>query len=319
MEAEEATGGTHLASRPDHRLQAQLRFLRTFPAYTTTGTDSQVTLWYCGSRAAEHLTLQATADGVTVHGDAAVARRVLHTAARPLLAIADLPAHPAAHRLLYRRYAGIRPVLFAAAFEGVAWTILGQQITMGFAARLKGRLARDYGPEVSGPGGSAWVFPGPGDFARASVEELRRLQLSRQKAETLVTIARAIDCGQWDPEQAFREPTAVAVDNLRRFRGVGRWTAEYILLRVAGHADLLPAGDAGLQRAWARLNGLPGRSDERTLQEAGVAWTGWRSDFAFYLWLDNRAAREGTASAVSPAGAASISSTWEGRGPLPCS
>lgn len=290
--AEGAAQGLRLVSAPDHRLQGQLRFLQAFPAYTTTGTASDLTLWYHGGRGAASLTLHAVPGGVTAYGDASIARHVLHAGAGPLLPPADLPAHPAAHRWLHGTYGGIRPVQFAAAFEGMAWTILGQQITLSFAAQLKDRLARHYGPEVAGPAGPVWVFPGPDGLARASVEDLRRLQLSRQKAEALLGLARALTSGGWTPEQAFGQPTAEAVAELCRFRGVGRWTAEYILLRVAGYPDVLPAGDVGLQRAWARLNGLPGRCDEQALQEAGLAWAGWRSDFAFSLWLDNWAARE---------------------------
>ena len=298
--AEGAAPGLRLVSGPDHRLQGQLRFLQAFPAYTTTGTASDLTLWYHAGRGAESLTLHAVPGGVTAYGDAAVARHVLHTGARPLLPPADLPAHPAAHRWLHATYGGIRPVQFAAAFEGMAWTILGQQITLSFAAQLKDRLARHYGPEVAGPAGPVWVFPGPDRLARASLDELRRLQLSRQKAEALLGLARALAAGGWTPERACGQPTAAAVADLCRLRGVGRWTAEYILLRVAGHTDVLPAGDVGLQRAWARLNGLPGRCDERALQEAGLAWAGWRSDFAFSLWLDNWAARERAAAGARP-------------------
>lgn len=285
----------HLTAGPDHRLQEQLEFLRMFPGYAAETTGCRVTLRYRTDRAVGQLTMAPTASGVTVRGDPSVARRVFNVTAAPLLPATVLPARPAAHRMLHRRLAGIRPVRFAATFEGIAWAILGQQVTVNAASRLKNNLARHYGPQVMGASGPVWVFPGPADLAEASVDALRSLQLSRQKAEALLSVARAIASGRWHPEQTFREPTAIAVEDLRRFRGVGRWTAEYVLLRVAGHPDVLPVGDAALQRAWARLNGLPGRVDERTLQEAGAAWSGWRSDFAFCLWLDQLATRRSSA------------------------
>jgi len=153
---------------------------------------------------------------------------------------------------------------------------------------------------VTGVGGPVWVFPGPGDVAGAAVDDLRALQLSRQKAEALLRIASAIESGRWDPEAAVREPSPAASARLQQFRGVGPWTAEYVLLRVAGHPDVLPVGDVGLQRAWARLCGMPGRVSERTLAEAAMAWHGWRSDFAFYLWLDNFAERRKAAGVPWP-------------------
>jgi hypothetical protein len=68
-----------------------------------------------------------------VDGDVAVARRILGIGARELPLEAELPSAPPAHRWRYRHYAGIRPVLFANAFEGIAWAVLGQQITVGLA------------------------------------------------------------------------------------------------------------------------------------------------------------------------------------------
>jgi 3-methyladenine DNA glycosylase/8-oxoguanine DNA glycosylase len=276
----------------DHRYTDQVAFLARFPAYTTESTDHGVALWYREGSTIRVLRLSPTDGGVVAEGDQATARRILRAHLSGLLPRDALPHEPAAHRLLYDRHAGVRPVLFADPFEGIAWTILGQQITVTLAVRLKRALSRHLGTVREGIAGPVSIFPSPEVMAGASVEGLRALSLSRQKAATLIAVARAIADGRWNPAALSDEPVESARAVLEQFRGIGRWTAEYILLRVAGHADVLPAGDVGLQRAWARLTGQPARVTETVLREAGEAWRGWRSDFAFYLWRDNLLIRD---------------------------
>ncbi len=283
----------HLRADSDHRFADQLRFLATFPAYTTQVVDGTVVLWYRGPTGVEHLRLAVDGAGVTVAGDAAVARHVFNAAAAPLPGAGALPPEPAAHRLLYGRYGGIRPVLFPAAFEGIAWTILGQQVTVRLAVQLKANLARAFG-RLTGEGPvPLWAFPAAEDIADQSADALRALQLSRQKAAALLEVARAMACGKWDPQRLAGMDSEAAAADLQGFRGIGRWTAEYILLRVIGHGDVFPAADAGLQRAWARRTGGTGRATDTDLRLAAQAWRGFRSEFAFYLWLDNHAERQG--------------------------
>jgi DNA-3-methyladenine glycosylase II len=297
----EAGAGAGAAGRglppvPGHRFAEQLAFLGAFPAYTAESVGDGVLLWYRAGTAVRSLELRpAPGGGVAVAGDLALARAILRADAAPLPPASALPPHPTAHRLLHRRYGGIRPVLFPEPFEGICWAILGQQVTVAQAARLKADLARRHGEAVRGPADPLHVFPGPERVAALPTAELRAAGLSRQKAGALSAVAAAIASGAWDPEGLRRQPEREAMERLERFPGVGRWTAEYVLLRVAGHPDVLPAGDAALQRAWARLQGRDGRVDAAALRAAGAAWAGWRSDFAFCLWLHNREARRAAA------------------------
>lgn len=177
-----------------------------------------------------------------------------------MLPASALPADPAAHRLLYRRHAGVRPVLFPDFFEGPAWTALGQQITLSVAVQLKHVLCQRYGQRIEGVSGPVLVFPDPGDIAWAPVDDLRALHLSGMKANALIGATRAIDAG-WNPATLNRMPVSEAQRLLEKVRGIGPWTAAYVLLRVVGQPDILPAGYVGLQargpshldsRAWMR-------------------------------------------------------------------
>lgn len=275
-----------------HRYTDQFDFLTRFPAYTVEHAGTHATLWHRVGPTACRLELVRQEQGVWVRGDLAVAARIFNRQAPRLLEAGRLPATPPVHRFLHRRYGGIRPVLFGDPFEGMAWTILGQQITVAFAAQMKRTLARRYGrPATEDPSSGLWVFPGTSVLAAVSVDDLRALQLSRQKARTLITVARAVEDGRLDLDGLYTLASDHAREVLTRFQGIGPWTAEYVLLRVFGHPDALPASDVGIQRAWARLMGVDGRSAEAAVREAGSAWEGSRSDFAFALWLDNLTVR----------------------------
>ncbi len=132
------------------------------------------------------------------------------------------PTSPPAHRLLHRRCAGIRSVLFPNAFEGIAWTILGQQISVTLTARLKNNIAARYGPPVAGLRDPVRLFPRADHLLAVSVEDLRELQLSQAKATALLFVARHIANGDWDEASLLHQPTAEAIAHLEGFRGIGR-------------------------------------------------------------------------------------------------
>jgi 3-methyladenine DNA glycosylase/8-oxoguanine DNA glycosylase len=67
-------------------------------------------------------------------------------------------------------------------------------------------------------------------------------------------------------------------------RGIGPWTAQYILLRGGGFADCVPVGDAGLTAALQRLHLLPSRPDAKATQDLMARYAPQRSLATAYLW-----------------------------------
>ncbi|CAB1129000.1 putative DNA-3-methyladenine glycosylase II [Candidatus Hydrogenisulfobacillus filiaventi] len=184
---------------------------------------------------------------------------------------------------LWERYWGVRPVRFLAAFEGLAWTVLAQQVTMRFAASLKRGLAEALGPVVPTPLGPLALFPEPAAILGLDAAGWRQLHISRSKAAYLRELAQRFVAGEPD----LPDETAAARAQLEGWRGFGPWSAAYALLRVYGHPDALPAEDAGLRRAIRRLYGLE-RVDAAAVERAAAVWAPFRGYFAFYAWMENR-------------------------------
>ena len=166
---------------------------------------------------------------------------------------------------LARGREGLRPPLSAEPFEGLAWAIVGQQINVAFAATLRRRLI-----EVCGRPAAGGLVAHPDAAAVAALDpaDLTPLQYSRRKAEYLIGAARAVATGALPLEEMAGGPAPAAERRLLAVRGLGPWSAQYILLRALGFGDCVPAGDAGLSAAavpFFRLDHRPGPDEVRAL------------------------------------------------------
>jgi len=108
----------------------------------------------------------------------------------------------------------------------------------------------------------------------------------------MIELADATTAGRLDLEALANKPDADALAQLRQLRGVGRWTAEYVLLRGLGRLHIFPGDDVGgrnnLQR-WLRLtNSLDYEAVTRTL----ARWRNYGGLIYFHLLL-NRLAEAG--------------------------
>ena len=109
------------------------------------------------------------------------------------------------------------------------------------------------------------------------------------KASFLIGLGQQIASGQLDLDRVAGLPTPAAVEELVRLRGVGRWTAEFLLMRALGRADALPANDAGVRQGVAAVYGQ--RLPEAELRAFGQRWQPWGGMAALYLlaWLREEA------------------------------
>src|SRR4029078_2794101 len=115
--------------------------------------------------------------------------------------------------------------------------------------------------EVSGlkleeNGVASHAFPRPQDLAHRDPHAIALLGFSRQKVRAMIEMARAIDDGQLSLESLTEGSDDVALANLQELRGVGRWTAEYVLLRGLGRWHIFPGDDVGARNNLTRWLGL---------------------------------------------------------------
>jgi DNA-3-methyladenine glycosylase II len=192
-------------------------------------------------------------------------------------------------RPLARRFRGMKPPRFPTVFECLVNGFACQQVTLTLGIRLLGRLAEAFGLEASGGEAPARAFPRPEDLAGRKPEELRPLGFSRQKGRALIDLACAIAEGRLDLEAMATESDEIVVDRLCRLRGVGRWTAEYVLLRGLGRLHVFPGDDVGARNNLQRWLETPASLDYEGVHQALAPWQAYAGLIYFHLLLDRLA------------------------------
>jgi methylated-DNA-[protein]-cysteine S-methyltransferase len=161
-------------------------------------------------------------------------------------------------------------------YEALARSIVGQQITGRAAQAILARLALHFGT----PG-----VPPPERIRNATDAQLRAAGLSGGKARAfrdLAAHALAGDVPSWAVLR--RWPDEQILSTLTEIHGVGRWTVEMLLLFRLGRPDVLPLGDLGIQKGFARTFTRGRLPSARELQRRGWRWRPFRSIASWYLW-----------------------------------
>jgi DNA-3-methyladenine glycosylase II len=202
---------------------------------------------------------------------------------------------------LVRRFRGMKPTRFPSVFECLVNAIACQQLTLTVGIQLLGRLAAAFGLEASGGQFPGRAFPRPDELAAGSLEDFRVLGFSRAKARALIELAGAVAEGRLELEALATAPDKVAMDCLCRLRGVGRWSAEYVLLRGLGRLHVFPGDDVGARNALQGWLEMPDPLDYEGVQRALAPWQPYVGLIYFHLLLD-RLADAGVFAAVDQSG-----------------
>lgn len=186
--------------------------------------------------------------------------------------------------LLQGLHPGLRPVLFASPYEAACWAVLSHRIWMTQAVRLRRRLAERHGTEVEVGGSVLTSFPAPAVLAK--LEYLPGL--SGPKMQRLRAIAEAATDGVLDAASLRSMPADEALKQLQVLPGVGRFSAELILIRGAGHPDVFPRAETRLHEIMREAYHLPDAGVEE-LAEIAEAWAPFRSWTSFLFRVEGEA------------------------------
>lgn len=158
--------------------------------------------------------------------------------------------------LLVKRFRGMKPPRFPTVFETLSNAIACQQMSLSLGILLLSRMTEKFGPARNGSPRKVHAFPQPAELANLKPADFRRLGFSRAKGESLIALARTYAEGQIDLEALDSLSNEAVVERLLDLKGVGRWSAEYVLLRGLGRLNIYPGDDVGarnnLQR-WLKL------------------------------------------------------------------
>lgn len=160
-------------------------------------------------------------------------------------------------------------------YEALIHAIAHQQVHGRAAAAILGRVRGLYGGRT----------PLPAELLDTPESELRAAGLSRSKLLAMRDVAaRTLDGTVPEGPAIALLSDAEIIDRLVAVRGVGRWTAEMLLIFTLGRPDVLPVDDFGVRLGFKALYGKRQMPKPKWLATYGERWAPYRSVVAWYLW-----------------------------------
>jgi len=160
-------------------------------------------------------------------------------------------------------------------FEALARNIVFQQLHGSAAEAIHRRLLELFGGKRLRPQ----------DVLGAADEELRGVGLSGAKTAALKDLAaKTLDGTVPTLARLKRMGDEEIVERLTRVRGIGRWTAEMLLMFRLGRPDVLPVGDYAVRKGFMVAYGLDEMPKPKALELHAEAWRPYRSVASWYMW-----------------------------------
>ena len=161
-------------------------------------------------------------------------------------------------------------------YEALLSAIAHQQLHGNAAAAILGRFRALYGDGR---------YPTPAELVATPDATLRSVGLSRAKLAAMKDVAaKTLDGTVPERRAIVRLDDAAVIARLTEVRGVGRWTAEILLMFTLNRPDVLPVDDFGIREGFRLLHGKRLQPQPRWLARYGERWAPYRSTASWYLW-----------------------------------
>jgi DNA-3-methyladenine glycosylase II len=164
-------------------------------------------------------------------------------------------------------------------FASLLKIIVEQQVSLASAAAIWGRVEA----------GLQTVTPER--VLAFDIDTLRGFGLSLPKARYAHALAQAVRDGDLDFDRLVDHDDELAIAELTRVKGIGRWTAEIYLLSALQRPDMWPAADIALMASAQDVKSLPARPNAREMVTLAEGWRPWRTYAARLLWHHYRHTR----------------------------
>ena len=183
-----------------------------------------------------------------------------------------------------QKFYGLRVIGIPDLFEALCWGVLGQQINLAFAYSLKRQFVESFGDSIEWNGKKYWVFPPYERIAQLEPTDLAAIKMTVKKSEYIIGIARLMANGELSKEQLKKMDFKEAEKSLIKIRGIGPWTANYVLMRCLRFQTAFPIDDVGLINSIKTLRNMNQKPMKEEILALSIPWKNWESYATFYLW-----------------------------------
>ncbi|MDP4131695.1 MAG: DNA-3-methyladenine glycosylase 2 family protein [Bacteroidota bacterium] len=155
-------------------------------------------------------------------------------------------------------------------------SIMSQQLSTKVAATIRRRFLKLYSGK-----------PSPQKILDTAYDDLRGIGLSGAKVSYIQNVARfALDHGM-NHKILGKMNNEELIQHITQIKGVGRWTAEMLLMFTLGREDVFAVDDLGIQNAMIRVYKLD-KTDKKKLKEdmlqISAKWSPYRTYACLHLW-----------------------------------
>ena len=159
-------------------------------------------------------------------------------------------------------------------FKTLVGSIISQQISTSAANTIQHRLIDAVAPDQISAD----------SLSRLDVNGFRELGVSRQKATYIIDIVEKSNTGELQLNKIGRMNDEDAIEHLCQVKGIGRWTAQMLLIFSIGRLDVMAVDDLGLKNAVKLAYELDDHPTNDHFHEISDPWKPYRSIASWYLW-----------------------------------
>lgn len=187
------------------------------------------------------------------------------------IARADRPFAPIVDELY-----GLHHVKFLTLIESGCWATLATRLPLAVSRAMKRRLVERYGSSIEVEGTAYWAFPELHQLVAADPEKLAAVIKNERRSSYLSNVISAFR--EVDEHFLLTAPYAEAEAWLRRIKGIGEWSAAFILLRGLGRMEQMPHNLTPLLKNMDKLYG-----SHETMETIAKQYGPWFGYWAYYL------------------------------------
>lgn len=151
-------------------------------------------------------------------------------------------------------------------------SVVSQQLSVKAADTIYKRFVALFGSKG---------FPTAEAIVAMEDDKIRSAGLSYSKVSYVKSIANAFISDLIDQDKVRKQSDEEVIIELTQIRGIGRWTAEMVLIFALQRLDIFSIDDLGLRNAITKLYGV---TDRKEMIELSKQWIPHRSSACWYLW-----------------------------------
>lgn len=156
-------------------------------------------------------------------------------------------------------------------------SIMSQQLSTKVATVIYKRFLELYGGQE----------PTPQQIIETPFDKLRAIGLSNAKTQYVLNVAQFAIDHQITDQKLKKMSDNEIIELLTQIKGVGRWTAEMLLMFTLGREDLFSIDDYGIQTAMKKLYSLDETNKKEfreKLLKISKKWSPYRTYACLHLW-----------------------------------